>query len=117
MWVRVGLSGARLVPEISDSATRTPWPKPQTAKTENLPGSELNGETYAKKKVCFSGARMLPEVGDSASRTLEPKPQIAKTENLPGTGLKGKAHYQHSIVGLFLPGHKKSFSVVVPAHR
>lgn len=106
-----------MVPEISDSATHTPRSKAQTTKTDGLPENELNGETYAKEKVCFSGARMLPEVGDSASRTLEPKPQTAKTENLPGTGLKGKAHYQHSIVGLFLPGHKKSFSVVVPAHR
>ena len=41
-------SGARLVPEIGNSASRTPGPRPQTAKTENLPGNGLNGEAHCR---------------------------------------------------------------------
>ena len=41
-------SGARLVPEIGNSASRTPGPRPQTAKTENLPGYGLNGEAHCR---------------------------------------------------------------------
>ena len=41
-------SGARLVPEIGNSATRTPGAEKQTAKTEGLPGNGLNGEAHCR---------------------------------------------------------------------
>ena len=42
-----------MVPEIGDSATLTPEARTQATETDGLPDDELNGETNAKKKVCF----------------------------------------------------------------